>query len=316
MKFLVVGHVCYDIFHPPDGGSPKGPDGIRVDREVERYGGIYNSLATLAVLLEQTDRVLPVFGVNKSEYSSLMSHLAQFPNVDPSGIFASDEPTNRVHHFYADSGPRIECSQDIARPIPFQRIGRFLSVDGIIINMVSGFDLTVDTLDQIRMEVRSERIPIVFDYHNLTLGVNQKNERYRRPLEDWRRMAFMIDILQLNEEEIAGLTAERLTEQQTVGHLLTLGGKGVLVTRGKQGATLFYNEHKRVVRKDIEGIHAENAQHMHGCGDVFGAAFMLHYVKTADMLAAAQFANRTAATTTTLPDLFRGTATALGGTLR
>ncbi len=283
MKFLVVGHLCLDVIHPIEGP------------EVESYGGIYYSVGTLAALLDKSDRVFPVFGVNRDDYQVLIDHLSQFPNIDTSGIFKFDEPTNAVHLYYRDVQARIECSKDIARPIPFEEIRPHLSVDGVLVNMISGFDVEVETLDLMRMAVRSQNIPIHFDYHSLTLGIDEKYERFRRPVEDWRRWAFMIDAVQLNEEEIAGLSVEKLTEQQTVGHLLTLSTKGVLVTRGERGASLFCNDHKHVVRKDIVGVNVERARDTTGCGDVFGAAFLYHYVKTGDLLASTEFANRVAA---------------------
>ncbi len=283
MKFLVIGHLCLDVIHSIDGP------------EVQRYGGIYYSVATFASLLENGDRVIPVFGVNKNDYEPLIQHLKKFPRVDTSGIFQFDEPTNNVHLFYQDKESRIECSKDISRSIPFSHIKDFLKVDGILVNMISGFDVSVNTLDEIRMAVREKKVPIHFDYHNLTLGVKDNYERFRRPVSDWRRWVFMTDTVQLNEEEIAGLTVEKSTEQQTVGHLLTLSVKGVVVTRGERGASLFYNEHKKVVRKDIDGLNVERSRDATGCGDVFGAAFHLHYVKTNDLIAAAEFANRIAA---------------------
>jgi sugar/nucleoside kinase (ribokinase family) len=283
MKFLVVGHLCLDVIHPIDGP------------EVESYGGIYYSLGTLGALLDKSDKVVPVFGVNRDDYQALMDHLSQFPNVDTSGIFKFDEPTNRVHLYYRDFQARTECSSDIAKPIPFEKIRPHLSVDGILVNMISGSDIEIQTLDLMRMAVRSENTSVHFDYHSLTLAINEKRERFRRPVQDWRRWAFMIDTVQLNEEELAGLAVEQLTEQQTVGHLLTLSMKGVVVTRGERGTSLFYNEHKHVVRKDIAGINVGSAQDTTGCGDVFGAAFFYHYVRTRDMLASAEFANRIAA---------------------
>ena len=286
MKFLVVGHLCLDVVHPADGP------------EVQGYGGIYYSLVTLASLLALGDIVLPVFGVNKADYQGLVEHLHKFPNVDTSGIFKFDEPTNRVHLYYQDTQTRIECSRDIARPIPYERIRRRLAVDGILINMISGFDITIETLDHMRMTIRSHNIPMHFDYHSLTLGVNEKFERFRRPVSDWRRWAFMNDTVQLNEEEIAGLTMEQMTEWQTVSHLLTLGIKGVVLTRGERGASVFYNDHKHVVQKDLVGIIANEVRDTTGCGDVFGAAFHLHYVRTRDLLSAAQFANHVASART------------------
>lgn len=283
MKFLVLGHFCFDVIHPVD------------EPEIQSYGGIYYSLSALSVLAGETDRIIPVFGVNKNDYAPVIEHLKQFPNVDTSGIYQFDEPTNSVHLFYNDKQSRIECSKDIAKPIPFERIKNFLNVDGILVDMISGFDITVDTLDAIRMAVREKKVPMHFDYHSLTLGLGENHERYRRPLPDWRRWVFMTDTVQLNEEEISGLTIEKSTEQQTVGHLLTLGVKGLVVTRGAQGVSLFSNEHKKVVRTDILGQPVERARDATGCGDVFGAAFHYKYVKTKDLNVSAEFANKIAA---------------------
>jgi sugar/nucleoside kinase (ribokinase family) len=114
-------------------------------------------------------------------------------------------------------------------------------------------------------------------------------------VEDWRRWAFMNDTIQLNEEEIHGLAVERLTEEQAAGHLLTLSVKGVIVTKGARGATLYFNDHKKLVESTVSGIQPLNARDSTGCGDVFGAAFHLMYVKSGNLLSAAEFANRVAA---------------------
>ena len=279
MRFLVIGHFAFDVFHSQDGS------------EVETSGGILHAVRTMAMLAGKGDVVIPVFGVQRGERTPLISQLERLPGIDTSGIFEFEQPTNRVHYFLSKGGSRVACSKDISPPIPFDRIKRYLDVDGILVNMVSGSDIALETLDQIRMAVRSGGVPIHFDYHNLTLGINAMHERFRRPAPEWRRWAFMIDTLQLNEEEIAGLPVERMPEERTVGHLLTLSVKAVLVTRGHRGVTLYQNEHKHVLRSEIGAASGDGSAERIGSGDVFGAAFVYHYVRSSNVRVSAETAN-------------------------
>ena len=281
MNILVVGHFCLDVIHPEDG--PK----------TESYGGIYYSMVALAGLLGKEGTVIPVFGVNKQDYGPLIEHLKEFQNIDPSGIFRFDDPTNTVELFYEKDG-RKERSTNIAQPIPYEKIRRHMSVDGILINMISGFDISLETLDHLRMAIRPRSTPMHLDLHSLTLGVTADHGRFRRPVEEWRRWAFMIDTVQLNEEEMAGLSAHKMEERELAGHLLTLGIKGVVVTRGARGATLFWNEKKKIAMADVPAGGNGKVADTTGCGDVFGAAFFLKYVQTQDLSAAAAFGNSAA----------------------
>jgi sugar/nucleoside kinase (ribokinase family) len=289
MKLLVLGHLCIDCAHPA-GEPPR-----------ERWGGIANTIAAVGALAGKEDAVVPVCGVGADDEKRFRAWLERFPAVDPSGVFTHDGPTNRIDFYEKGEGLRVACTKDIAPPIPFERIRKYLSADGVLINMVSGSDIALETLDQIRMEIRARETPIHLDYHNLTTGIGKERERFRRPLAEWRRWAFMLTTVQLSEEEASGLTVDRLTEAQLMGHLLTLGTTGVLLTRGARGATLFVNEHKKVVRFDIEGIPAEGAEDRAGLGDVFGGAFMYRFVSTADLRLSAEFANLTAARAASRP---------------
>jgi hypothetical protein len=284
MKFLLIGHFCFDVHHPPDGS------------EQVRYGGIYHALATMSEIMEKGDTAFPVFGLGKSDYDGVVEALSGLPNVSTEGIFKLPGATNRVHFFASPEHPTVECSKDLAPPIPYEKIRRHLSMNGVLVNMASGTDITLETLDHIRMTIRSHNIPLHFDFHNLTLGIGEEHRRYRRPLDRWRRWAFMVDTVQLNEEEVAGLTPDGMDEEQTVAHLLTLGTKGVVITRGAAGATVFVSEHKHVVRTDIPGININGRKaDTTGSGDFFGAAFHYHHTKTSDLRGSAEFANRVAA---------------------
>ncbi len=283
MKLLALGHLCIDCTHPA--GEPSR----------ERWGGIANAVAALGAIAGADDTVIPVCGVGAADEKKFLGWLAQFPSADPSGVFLLPGPTNRIDIYEKGEGTRVSCAGEVAPPVPFDKIRKLLSADGVLINMASGSDISLETLDQIRMEVRARETPIHFDYHNLTTEIGPERERRRRPLAEWRRWAFMVPTVQLSEEEAAGLTVDRLTEDQLTGHLLTLGVSGVLITRGPRGATLFGNEHKKVVRRDIAGIPSGGAADAAGLGDIFGAAFLHRVVATSDLAAAAEFANQAAA---------------------
>jgi sugar/nucleoside kinase (ribokinase family) len=281
MNLLYLGHYALDLFHGQD------------ERIEEHHGGLVRALTAVSGLLEKKDTLIPVCGVHGDDAPKLLEALARLPGIDPSGIFVQPEPTNRVHFYHRGNGQRVACTDRLAPPIPFSRIKGFLDADGVLVNMLSGSDITLETLDEIRMTIRGKKTALHFDYHNLVRGIQPDKERVFRPLPEWRRWAFMADTVQLNEEEIAHLTIERLSERQAVGHLLTLGVKGVLVTLGPRGVRLYVNEHKRIVGVDIGAANAMDAATTVGAGDTFGAVFFYRYLKTGDIAASAQAAHDT-----------------------
>src|SRR5437773_578111 len=145
MILTVIGHLCLDEIRHAERD------------ETESYGGIFFSLATLANLLSEEDTICPVFGVGKSDYDSFIDRLSRYRNVDCSGIFRLAGPTNRVCLTYSTNGQRIERSEFIADPIPWKRIRSVAAgSDMVLINMISGNDITLETMDEIRMSTRDE----------------------------------------------------------------------------------------------------------------------------------------------------------------
>jgi sugar/nucleoside kinase (ribokinase family) len=286
MVITVIGHICKDSLHLP--GEDSG--------QQETFGGIMYTLLTLANLMSDRDVVQPVFGIGQGDHEALMEQLKSYKNIDTSGIFKFKGPTNEVHLFPAqDMQTRIECSRNIGAPIPFQRIKPYLDGDGVLINMISGSDITLETLDYIRMEIRDRSIPVHFDFHSLTLGIDQEFKRFRRPLTDWRRWSFMVNSVQMSEEEAAGLSAERYDETTLTNHLMPLMVETLLITRGDRGASaITQNIHKQLARKDFNAVNFGTTVNAIGCGDVFGAAFLYGYLKSKDSFAAAEFANKIA----------------------
>jgi sugar/nucleoside kinase (ribokinase family) len=295
MTITIIGHLCKDIVHGPN----------EQDTQEESFGGIMFTLLTLANLMNERDCVQPVFGVGQGDYETLLEQLKPYKNIDVSGIFKFKGPTNQVQLFYQnDARTRIECSQNISAPIPFNRIKPYLDGDGVLINMISGADITLETLGYIRMETRERNIPIHFDFHSLTLGTDQEFKRFHRPITDWRRWCFMLNSIQMSEEEALGLSAERYDEKTLTNHMMPLMVETLLITRGERGITVIVQDiHKKLTQKDIAGVSFGDTVDTTGCGDVFGAAFLYQSIKSKDSFVAAEFANKTAALNAT----FKGT---------
>ncbi len=287
MTITVIGHLCLDTIRPADG------------IETQSFGGIFFSVATLANLLGKNDTIHPVFGVGKTDYDGLIEKLSLYPNVDTSGIYKFNGPTNQVELTYSGNAERIECSKNISEPIPWKKIKPYIESDIILINMTSGFDITLETLDEIRMNTRDNHTPIYMDVHSLTLGIRDDFTRFHRPVDYWRRWLFMLHGVQMNAEEAAILSAEKLDEENLAKHILALNTKALVVTRGKQGCTAFIDEHKHVHRNDIDGITTPNVIDSTGCGDVFASAYCAMYGTSKNILSSVQFANTVAAAKTT-----------------
>lgn len=282
MTITLIGHICKDVIHYPDGLQTQG------------FGGIFFSIATLANLMKHNDIIIPVFGIGKKDYDELIATLRLYPNVDISGIFTFDGNTNEVNLFYSNGSERIECSKYIAEPIPWKRIKAYLKTDMILINMVSGFDIEIETLDEIRMYVREKKVPIYLDIHSLSLGVNEDGKRFRHPVPIWRRWLFMLHAVQMNEQEASGLTLEQYDDNTLAIQTLSLGTSALIITRGSRGYSIFLENSKEFKRIDEEGISINTVVDSTGCGDVFASAYCAYYLRSKDILASARFANKVA----------------------
>ncbi len=283
MDITVIGHICLDVIHNKDG------------EKTDSYGGIFYTIATLANLLGNYDKIYPVFGIGSKDYQSLIDRLGIYKNVDVSGIYKYDGLTNHVHLIYNNDTQRIECSKNISPPIPYKKIKPYLDTNMVLINMVSGFDITLETLDEIRMAVREEGIPIYFDLHSLSLGINEDGQRYKRPLVDWRRWFFMLNTVQMNEEETKGLILDNSEEDYLIKQITALNTENVIITRSSKGCSIYWDDHKKTNRHDIAGEKIDKALDSTGCGDVFGAAYCAKFLKSKNKLEAVEFANKVAA---------------------
>ena len=111
----------------------------------------------------------------------------------------------------------------------------------------------------------------------------------------------MLHAVQMNETEAANITGQKFSDEQLANQILALDTKALHITRGKAGSTVFIDVHKRIKRIDYPAVEPDAAIDTTGCGDVFGASYCAYYLKSKNISAATEFANRVASFNTQLP---------------
>ena len=312
MNFGVIGEPCIDYIHKP------GQDTIK------SFGGILYSVVSLAVIAGKEHGIYPVFCIGSDEYDNIISFLSNFENIKTDFIIKSVQQTRVVDLHYdsyllenyeypkqgQNSGEkrydREEFWTEPLPPVEFSHIERALpGLDALLLNMISGVDITLETLRKIKRNFANYTH---IDVHNIVIRREPEGRAVRQSPYNWEEWCTQCDTIQMNEPEINVMTGEKLNEYQIAERILTPGnGRGVkslVVTRGKSGVSLYQKKEKQVLNEkfteidktDVPAAERANFRDSTGCGDVFASAFFYKNAvnKCADFLKAFKFANRIA----------------------
>lgn len=187
MKYLIIGEPCVDMIHEADG------------KIIHSYGGILYSIISLAVLTGEGNTVQPVMNLGSDEYDNITNLLSKYPNINLDGIFRVSHPTRKVNLYYNmyNSGnlARMETSTEPTHTISYESTEKFLpDTDAILINMISGVDITLDTLMKLRKNFNGF---MHIDIHNLVMKTNPDGSREHTNLEGWREWCSNTDTVQI-----------------------------------------------------------------------------------------------------------------------
>ncbi len=209
---------------------------------------------------------------------------------------------------YVDSIPKVELIVDNAgeRKETYSQISQNLSLpsgelnrfDGILINMISGYDVSLTQLKQLRKNYNGL---IYFDVHTLSRGVDENLNRIFRRIDDFNKWAECIDILQANESELLTLSDQE-EEAAIVDELFSYGIKQIIITRAEKGATVFFSENDIIINYHKNALRV-NLINKVGCGDVFGAVYFYNYIKNKNVTLALEQANLFAGISTTYSEV-------------
>lgn len=282
LKVAVIGTINKDVIVLPD-----------KKRKIS-LGGIAYNICTLSALEGENAQIYPVCNVGKDSYQRIIKFLAKYSNIQLDGIKKVSEKHNTCSLYYDKNQNRKEFLEGKVRALNFNQIQPFLDSEAILINFISGWDVSLKVLQKIRKEFGGL---IFMDLHSLTLGIDKNKQRFLRQPKNWKAYVKCSDILQMNKIELETVLNKRLNSgglTSTIKKILKLGPQIFLLTLGNKGAMVGWNKGKQFSLKKITGIPPRKVVDNIGCGDVFSGAFLSSYLTNKKIIKSARLANRLA----------------------
>ncbi|KPK74642.1 MAG: hypothetical protein AMJ89_05750 [candidate division Zixibacteria bacterium SM23_73] len=278
-KIVVIGTINRDTIIFPDG------------KKNESFGGILYNVLALSYLGREDVKIYPVCNLGYDVYGQVVSHLKNCDNLELRGIKKVNCKNNHAFLLINKKNQREETLKNKVPPLSFSQIKPFLEADVILVNFISGFDLSLLTLKKIRENTDAL---IFMDVHSLTLGVDPAKgggKRFFAAPENWREWIRQADMVQMNLPELKELSKRNLKSQQEIKefgkYILNSGPKAVLVTLGEEGSLMIFDDK---VQK-FKGLKVQRFKDSTGCGDVFSAGFLICYMHTKNLIKSVNFAN-------------------------
>jgi sugar/nucleoside kinase (ribokinase family) len=257
MKILVIGQSLEDHI-------------VYGEKETVKPGGIFYSVLGLKSFIETGENILLLTSV---ERDNLMLFSPVYDDIEKS-YFSYVDKIPQVFLNISEDNEREECYSLVNQNLTLESIKDYSDFDGILINMITGFDISLDQLKEIRSKYNRD---IFFDVHTLSRGLDESGNRKFRTIPDFEKWASNIDIIQVNETEFSCLFANG-EKGFTVQKLFAAGIKILIVTKGEIGARVYYKNKDEIVSSFVSSRKVETKNKV-GCGDIFGAVFFYNYIK-------------------------------------
>ncbi len=218
----VIGTFVWDTIVPFDPNEPV----------VEAWGGISYALNAFDAALSDDWRFVPLIQVGSDLASEAMAYLRTFSKVArDSDLFVVPNSNNRVTLKYYSQHRRHEY---LSGGVPAWKWSdlqpRLKQLDALYINLISGMELDLATMQEIRAEFEGV---IYCDLHSLFLGIAEDGLRVPRAIPDIDEWLRCIDILQINGDEQELLESSGISVDERAREC---GVKVINVTLGENGA--------------------------------------------------------------------------------
>ncbi len=277
MKILLIGHSVLDKIETPE-------------NIVVKPGGLFYSAVTMFNLKSAEDEIFLLTSFDNQHFNFFEPIYTKL-NLKFSSV---TDKIPVVHLKIHKDKERDEIYENFTTKLKIDRTIDFTAFDGILINMITGNDITADDLANIRKHFTGA---IYLDIHSLSRDIAPDNSRYFRKIdsiEKWLRNVTIVQCNRLEAETISG--NKDLFE--TAKLVLKNGVKIFIVTMQEKGVRLF-----RTRNGEMESVfltaHKFNGKNSVGCGDTFGASFFYSYIRTGNIFRSLKIANLAAGLSTT-----------------
>lgn len=285
MKILLIGHSIIDRFEGKENLPPK-PGGL-----------FYSSLG----MLSAANALDKIFAITSWNPYSLNLFNAVYSKIDLS--FSNEiEAIPEVILKTSGEGEREEVYKNLSIELNPEKISDWNAFDGILINMITGFDISVEQLHDLRKNYRGK---IYIDIHTLSRGIDKNMKREFRSIPDSEKWLNCVDIVQTNENELQTVV-EANSEIECAKKILDCGPEVLIITKGKDGANLYTRLNESTKLVSVKGLNVNSVNKV-GCGDIFGAVFFYSYISTKDVEFSLARANKAGAIASSISDLNRHT---------
>jgi sugar/nucleoside kinase (ribokinase family) len=250
---------------------------VTPDGDVRRsLGGILYNVFPLAALLEGTGaRILPIGRLGAEDREEAAGLIGPLPGVDPAGLLVDPAGTNLSRLDYSGGGERRESVRMQVAPLSAEDVAPAADADVVVVNLISGRDLAVETVEALRRETDARPgggALFCLDVQALA----RTTDTPRRPRADpaWERWAAAFHVVRGNEDEISWVAGTEGREEPAVERLLRAGAREVIVTRGMRGSTRAVLADGAVRSARIPAWPVAREVDPTGCGDAFLAGLV------------------------------------------
>lgn len=280
MRIAVVGTINRDTILLPNGEMK------------ESFGGLLYSVVPLALLAEPGTEVVPVLNLGRDVAGPVTAILSRYPQISLEGVNLVSEKNNHAFLTYPSQGEREEVLEGGVPPLTFEQMEPFLDADLLLVNLISGRDLSLETLKLVRSHAMAS---IYMDMHSLCLGIDHSGRRTWQQVPRWREWMGQADVVQVNRGEARQLFGDRIESEQSLlafgRQVMEAGPTVLLITLGSQGSVMLMASERGVHRQRFSPNPPPAVRDTTGCGDVFLAAFVAQHARSGDPQKASLFAN-------------------------